>query len=82
MEEKKKLSYEELENLAHQLSEQAKQLYARLQQSELTNVYKRLDYLFKVLEFETCFDSKFVEKCSDEIKEIMTVQESEDNSNE
>lgn len=77
-ESKKKLTYEELENVAHQLSEQSKQLYTRLQQAELTNVYKRLDYLFKVIEFSPDFDDTFVNKCVKEIEEIMTVPETED----
>lgn len=80
MEEKKKLSYEELENVAHQLSEQSRQLYAKLQQSELNNVYKRLDYLFKVMEFNACFETNFVSNCVKEIQEIMTI--SEENTNE
>jgi hypothetical protein len=37
-----KLSYEELENVANNL-------YARLQQAEMSNMFKRLDYLFKVV---------------------------------
>lgn len=45
-----KMSYEQLENIAHQLSEQAKQLYAKLQEANMTNIFKRLDYLFKVIE--------------------------------
>ena len=46
----KKMSYEQLENIAHQLSEQAKQLYTRLQEANMTNMFKRLDYLFKIVE--------------------------------
>lgn len=77
MEENKKLSYEELENVAHQLSEQSRQLYAKLQQVELEKVYKRLDYLFKVMEFPTLFNDSFVEACAKEIEEIMTISEEE-----
>lgn len=77
MEENKKLSYEELENVAHQLSEQSRQLYAKLQQVELEKVYKRLDYLFKVMEFPTFFNDSFVEACAKEIEEIMTISEEE-----
>ena len=45
MEEKtktQKMSYEELEKVASQLSQQAQQLYARLQQAEMSNMFKRL----------------------------------------
>ena len=45
-----KMSYEQLENIAHQLSEQAKQLYMKLQAANMGNMFKRLDYLFKVVE--------------------------------
>ena len=34
-----KMSYEQLENIAHQLSEQAKQLYARLQEVSSKKAY-------------------------------------------
>ena len=70
--EQKKLSYEELQNVASQLSQQNQQLNLMLQQANMTNIFKRLDYLFKVLELKDCFDSEFVITCSDEIKELMT----------
>ena len=43
-----------------------------LQQANMTNMFKRMDYLFKVLELKQCFDSEFIIACSDEIKELMT----------
>jgi hypothetical protein len=49
-EEKKKLPYEELENVCHQLSDQAQTLYRKLQEANLSNMFKRLDYLFAVIE--------------------------------
>lgn len=73
-----KLSYEQLENIAHQLSEQAKQLYAKLQEANMTNVFKRLDYLFKVVENAHAFSEEFVAKCVAEIEDLMTVPESEE----
>ena len=69
---KKELSYDELKNVAGQLSQQNQQLNLMLQQANMTNMFKRMDYLFKVLEFQNCFDSEFVITCSDEIKELMT----------
>ena len=65
---KKELSYEELKNVAGQLSQQNQQLNMMLQQANMTNMFKRMDYLFKVLELKDCFDSEFVITCSDEIK--------------
>ena len=69
---KKELSYEELKNVAGQLSQQNQQLNMMLQQANMTNMFKRMDYLFKVLELKQCFDSEFIIACSDEIKERMT----------
>ena len=73
-----KLSYEQLENIAHQLSEQAKQLYAKLQEANMVNMFKRLDYLFKVVENAYAFNEEFVDKCVTEIKDLMTVPETEE----
>ena len=73
-----KLSYEQLENVAHQLSEQAKQLYMKLQAADMNNMFKRLDYLFKVVENGHMFKQDFLEKCIAEIEEIMTVPEETD----
>lgn len=73
-----KMSYEQLENIAHQLSEQAKQLYARLQEANMTNMFKRLDYLFKVVESAHAFSEEFVAKCVAEIEDLMTVPETEE----
>lgn len=70
--EQKKLSYEELQNVASQLSQQNQQLNIMLQQANITNIFKRLDYLFKILENKGCFDSDFVITCADEIKDIIT----------
>lgn len=74
MEETKqqKLSYEELANAASQLSQQNQQLNMMLQQANMTNTFRHLDYLFKVLEFKDCFNSEFVISCSDNIVELMT----------
>ena len=73
-----KLSYEQLENIAHQLSEQAKQLYAKLQEANLTNMFKRLDFLFKVVENAHAFNKDFVTKCVTEIEGLITVPETEE----
>ena len=70
-----KMSYEQLENVAHQLSEQAKQLYMKLQAANMSNMFKRLDYLFKVVENGHMFKQDFLEKCIAEIEELMTVPE-------
>lgn len=86
MEEKKpkqeKLTYEQLENVAHQLSEQNSQLYSQLQNMSMSNVFKRLDYLFKVLENEYMFSQDFVTKCAKEVEETITIPEESKESEE
>lgn len=77
-----KMSYEQLEQVAHQLSEQARQLYSQLQKSNMTNMFKRLDYLFKVVENGHMFKQDFLEKCIAEIEELMTVPEIEEENKE
>lgn len=73
-----KLSYEELQRVAMQLSEQAKALYKRVQELELTNMFKRLDYLFKVIENKSSFLTEFSTKCANEIQSIIDSVEEED----
>ena len=77
IERPEKMSYEQLENVAHQLSEQAKQLYMKLQEANMNNIFKRLDYLFKVVENGHMFKQDFLDKCITEIEELMTVPEEE-----
>lgn len=71
----KKLSYEELEKAANELLMQNQQLYTELQKANMANVFKRMDYLFKVVEFNTVFDTEFVNNCTAEIKDMMTIKE-------
>lgn len=73
-----KMSYEQLENVAHQLSEQNRQLFAKLQELNMANIFKRLDYLFKVVENGHMFKQDFLEKCIAEIESLMTVSEQEE----
>lgn len=70
-----KMSYEQLENIAHQLSEQSRQLYMKLQAANMNNMFKRLDYLFKVVENGHMFNPDFLNECVKEIVELMTVPE-------
>lgn len=78
----KKFTYEQLESIAGNLSNQVQQLSARLQEANMFNMFKRLDYLFKVLEVAdnisaTAFKPNFVENCAQEIEELMTPATSE-----
>lgn len=81
-EKPQKMSYEQLEQVAHQLSEQANQLYGQLQKANLSNMFKRLDYLFKVVENGHIFNQAFLDKCIKEIEDIMTIPEEPESSEE
>lgn len=77
--EVKKLSYEELERAVNELSARCQGLYVDLQRANMTNAFKRLDYLFKVVENKSAFGKEFVETCINEIQEIMLpVEETEE----
>ena len=71
--EEKKLSYEELNNVCHQLSNQSRELYQKLQEANQFNMFKRLDYLFAVVKFQERFSTEFAAKCIEEIEQIMTI---------
>ena len=75
--EPKKLSYSELENVATNLSKQLDQAYMQLQQLNMGNTFKRLDYLFKVLDNKAVFSEEFFTKCKEEIELLMTIPEEE-----
>lgn len=75
-----KMSYEQLENVAHQLSEQNRQLFAKLQELNMANMFKRLDYLFKVIENCHMFKQDFLEKCIAEIESLITIPKQEEES--
>ena len=73
-----KMTYEQLENVAHQLSEQSRQLYIKLQEADRNNTYRMLDYLFKVItEDNKYLTTEFKSKCAQEIEFLMTQPEQE-----
>ena len=72
---KAQLSYEELNNVARQLSEQNRQLQQMLQNTQ--NVFRRLDYLFRVVEIKDFIPDDFKEACVKEIIELMTIHDDE-----
>lgn len=85
-----KLSYEELENVCHQLSAQSQQLNTQNQQlrmalneANLANLYKRLDYLFEVINKDNPYLSvDFKRQCADEIETLMATPEQSENTPE
>lgn len=68
MEEKNKPTYEQLEAALNQL-------YGKMQEMNMVNAFKRLDYLFKILEFPTMFSTAFLDKVSREIETIIDIPE-------
>lgn len=79
-EQVRKFTYEQLEQIATNLSSQVQQLSVKLQESNMFNMFKRLDYCFKVLEVSQnqktdLLKEEFVKKCANEIQELMTVPE-------
>jgi len=60
------------------------QLYQRLvkeiQARDMSNMFKRMDYLFKVIENKDCFNKDFINEVIQEIEVALTPVESEDNA--
>lgn len=84
MEEKKekvqaeKPSYEQLEREVAGLKGMNNQLIMQLQQMNMGNLFKRLDYLFKVVELREAFNADFATRCAAEIEGHMTPPEAAD----
>lgn len=72
--EQKKLSYEELENVAVQLQHRCVELERKLREISVASF--RLDYLFKVIENKDNFSSDFVGDCVKEVEDILTIKDS------
>lgn len=73
-----KPSYEQLEREVAGLKGMNNQLIMQLQQMNIGNLFKRLDYLFKVVEFREAFNADFATRCAEEIEGHMTPPESAD----
>lgn len=88
---KEKLSYDELEKFAFQLSEQAKSMKQAIAERDneikrLTNhieavsgAFTRLQFLIEIVKMSDKFDSDFIVSCTDEIKSIMEIKEDKNN---
>lgn len=81
----KKLSYDELENAARQISAQLdavvkenRKLKTVVDQLQLSNLYTELGFRFKVLEQQDSFNPEFVEECIGQIETIMSSKKEED----
>ena len=77
--EKKKLTYEELQTLAGSLSSQLQNLQEAYQKINYTNIFKRLDYLFLVVQNKDFFDKSFVSNIKDEIQSLLKLENEDEN---
>ena len=75
--EKTQPTYEELYNISRQLSIQSQRLTARVKELEDFWMFRRLDYLFKVLENGINFSEEFLASCVEEIQNLMSPREEE-----
>lgn len=69
-----KLSYEQLEQVAIQATQQAKKFYAELQQANYGNVLNRMQMLFEVIHHSEKFNDTFVGQCAEEIQKFLTLE--------
>ena len=93
-EKTQKLSYEELNQACAELSQQnaqlrdyAQKLYKQMQQMDMAYQFKRLDYLFKVIETANSnklwqFSEEFINMAFKEIEETLTIPEEEEENEE
>lgn len=77
MAEEKKLSYEELENYAKQLTQQFDMMRKQMESMQLQEVVARLNFLFKVVELAKHFNKEYVSKCVEEIQRILVMEKPE-----
>lgn len=68
-----KLSYEDLHKVATQAVEQARYFQAELQKANYEGVKTRLDFLFKVIQYDYAFPEGFVKDAANEIMNIIVV---------
>ena len=77
--EEKKYTETELNAACNQLYQK---LIKEIQMRDMANMFKRLDYLFKVIENRSCFSEGFVSDCTHEIEVALTPVEPEDDAEE
>lgn len=73
---------EQYKGLVSQLYERNQQLVEALNEKNTAMMFKRLDYLFKVVEQSHMFDDEFVTKCIDELQKTLDVTQTQEISEE
>ena len=67
------LTYDQLNDACSQLYQENQYLMKQLQEANMFNQFKRMDYLFMVVNAPNSFDTAFVKACADEIQESLTL---------
>ena len=72
---KRERTYEEIVAENNQIKQQAEAMYRQMQQMNMQNIFKRLEFLFKVVENRGAFPEEFKNKCVFEIVNLLTIPE-------
>lgn len=91
--EVKQLSYDELRKAASELSMQLQRMSQQFnlerqkhqketQELQMFNMFKRLDYLFKVVENAPIFPAEFVENITKEVVDLLSLSNEQENKEE
>lgn len=67
-------TYEQLKYFVDQLATQNRALREQVMHLSNEASYKRMDYLFKVIEYNEMFSGDFISKCISEIQEALTIE--------
>lgn len=75
-----KMSYDDLENVAIQLSDQVQQLKEKLYHSDMQGILRRLTFLIEILKLskEDIFPDEYIESTAKEVMELMELREEEE----
>lgn len=66
---------EEVQEIVRTYTRQLGSLIGKLQDLNISNTFKRLEFLFKVLEHSDKFPSDYLDEVTEEIMKIMTIPE-------
>lgn len=91
--EVKQLSYDELRKAASELSMQLQRMSQQfnierqnhqkeMQELQMFNMFKRLDFLFKVVENAPMFPAEFVENITKEVVDLLSLPNEQENKEE
>lgn len=81
---KRQFTREELEKIATNLSMQLQEARMKINEVNMNNIFRRLDYLYKTVELAATglFTEEFITKCAKEIETIITIPEQSEDSAE